>query len=286
MNDNDFQDAQEQEQQQEQQQEQEQEGATDFDMLRDWLESEYGENDFSNNAEMNNTGGYNFNFDSSGPGKVGSDEVKRGEMKIILDEVEGIGTTPSIELLRKYDIFDDVEVTRSDKTENFLGLKFRGVDVVVWDKSARGFRFTTSEQGRAQEHLEEFRERLYKARVEYREQVDGMVDEEMAWDGFFEGSVGETPQERVQDLNTIREQKEVVRLQTINFVEETMAEMYPKILKMFEEELKVPDRNGVDYSDHLRNLMRSITKMDWFKDENVPTDVYDKEMDFMMSLRT
>ena len=60
-----------------------------------------------------------------------------------------------------------------------------------------------------------------------------------------------------------------------------MGEMYPRILKKFEGDFQVPDRNGVEYLDHLRNLMRPITRMDWFKNEDAPADVYDKEMDFI-----
>ena len=121
--------------------------ASDFDILKEYLESEYGENDFSTNAQMNDTVGYDFNFDGSM--KVGENEVKHMEIKLVLDEIEGgDGITPSIVLLKKYGIFDEVEVDKSEKTENFTGLFFRGVKVVVWDIGACKFRFMNNVQGR------------------------------------------------------------------------------------------------------------------------------------------
>ena len=78
----------EEEEEQQEQEDSDYNTASDFDILKEYLESKYGfKNYFSTNAQMNDTGGYDFNFDGSM--KVGENEVKHMEMKLVLDEIEG-----------------------------------------------------------------------------------------------------------------------------------------------------------------------------------------------------
>ena len=62
----------------------------------------------------------------------------------------------------------------------------------------------------------------------------------------------------------------------ISQTEENMGVVFPKLLKEFDE-LQVPERNGAPYSEYIRNIMRPISQMTWFKEDNIEEDVYDRE---------
>ena len=59
-----------------------------------------------------------------------------------------------------------------------------------------------------------------------------------------------------------------------------MDELFPKLLNELEA-LKVPDRNGVPYTDYIQNIMRPISHMTWFNERDVCEDVYDREVSVM-----
>ena len=113
----------------------------------------------------------------------------------------------------------------------------------------------------------------------YKNIADGIIDADLKWDSYFEGLGMDTntPGDWVKAKKTKDEIRAELKSGFISQTEENMGVIFPKLLKEFEE-LNVPERNGAPYADYIRNIMRPISQMSWFKDENIPEDVYAREI--------
>ena len=104
----------------------------------------------------------------------------------------------------------------------------------------------------------------------------------MNWDGYFDvvNIDSRTPEGWVKAKKEKDRVRREVMGEYLTQLEAGMDELFPKLLKEFET-LKVPDRNGVPYTNFIENVMRPISRMAWYREENVPDDVYDRELEVM-----
>ena len=87
----------------------------------------------------------------------------------------------------------------------------------------------------------DFRKVIENSRVEYEELANGIIDQEMKWDSFFEG-VGGFNANTVEAHEKIKKAKAEIQAEMkkgfLSQIEENMGVMFPKLLKEFDE-LKV-----------------------------------------------
>ena len=71
----------------------------------------------------------------------------------------------------------------------------------------------------------------------------------------------------------------------ISQTEENTGIVVPKLLKEFNE-LQLPEKNWAPYSEYIRNVMRPISQMTWFKEDVKDSDVYEREIGIIRDERT
>ena len=112
--------------------------------------------------------------------------------------------------------------------------------------------------------------------------ADGIIDNEMRWDGYLEGLQIDTgnPEGWVEGKKEKDRIRAEINREYLTQIETGMDQPFPKLLNEFET-LKVSDRNGVPYPDYIQNIMRPISHMTWFKEKSVPNEVYEREISVM-----
>ena len=161
------------------------------------MQSEYGNNEFSNSGRINENGEYEFNIDKNDPDY--ENLRKRANYKLlnrILPEVEGANfVIPSFDVFEGNGIIRDIRPIFSPKSEKLIRVEYRinhinpykGFKrIIVRDKGGNGIlRYTGVKT--LQETLNDFRGRLMDAQELYERMADGIIDQEMKWDGYLEG---------------------------------------------------------------------------------------------------
>ena len=88
----------------------------------------------------------------------------------------------------------------------------------------------------------------------------------------------------LEELNQmVEEETQKAKFALIEEVERDMQGNRDYILREFEKFTRddVPDFEGGDYMSNIENLILPISDMDWFREEEVPEDVYDRQMKFI-----
>ena len=259
---------------------------SDFDFLKGIMQSEYGNNEFSNSAQITETGDYDLNLERNDPDR--KNFRKRANyimLSRLLRQLEGPNfVIPSFDVMERYGTIMNIKPRFSPKTGRFLGISYRTGPyklfkrIIVYGKG--GILRYTDEQS-LQPLLRDFRKELADSSEIYKEISSGVIDSEMKWDGYLDALNIDrgTPEGWVE----AKKEKEKVRREImgeyLTQLEAGIDELFPKLLKEFET-LKVSDRNGVPYTNYIEN-MRPISHMAWYGEENVPDDVYDRELEIM-----
>ena len=63
-----------------------------------------------------------------------------------------------------------------------------------------------------------------------------------------------------------------------------MGTLVQKLLKEFDAH-QLPERNGAPYSEYIKNVMRPISQMTWFKENVKEEDIYEREIGFIQDER-
>ena len=257
------------------------------------MQSEYGNNEFSNSGRINEEGDYDFNISRDDPNYVAY--RKRANYILltrILPELEGANLViPSYDVLEGNGIIRDIKPRFSEKTGRFNGFDYRTDPfkafkrIIVREKGEEGrLRYTGDKT--LQPVLKDFRDRLKDARELYDRIADGIIDTEMKWDGYLEGLQIDT--NTVDGVMKAKKTKDEIREEMkkgfISQTEENMSVVVPKLLKEFNE-LQLPERNGALYSDYIRNVMRPISQMTWFKQDVKDDSVYEREISYIRDER-
>ena len=96
-----------------------------------------------------------------------------------------------------------------------------------------------------------------------------------------QGSDGQSPDKKVKSPKKSKDEiRAEIKQGYISQLEENMGTNFPKLLKEFDD-LGVSSEIGGPYSEHIRNVMRPISQMSWFKQEKIPDDIYDKEVGYI-----
>ena len=260
---------------------------SDFDLLKGIMQSEYGNNEFSNSAKITDTGDYDLDLERDDPDR--ENYRKRANyimLSRLLGQLEGPNfVVPSFDVMESHGIIRSIKPRFSPKTGNFLGIDYRMgpfkpfKKVIVYGKGGI-LRYT--EDISLRPLLNDFRAEIMKSSELYQEVSSGIIDSEMNWDGYLDalGINRGTPEGWVKAKNEKDRTRREIMGEYLTQLEDGMGELFPKLLKEFET-LKVPERNGVPYHEFIENIMRPIYQFDWYKEENVPEDVYNREIEIM-----
>ena len=260
---------------------------SDFDLLKGIMQSEFGNNEFSSSAEITETGDYDLNLEKDDPDRV---NYRKGANYIMLSrllkQLEGPNfVVPSFDVLEGYGLLRKIRPRFSPKSGRFLGIDYKMVEykdfreIIVYGKGGI-LRYTKNQD--LLPLLKDFRAEIRNSSEAYQEISAGIIDSGMNWDGYLDALNIDrgTPEGWVKAKN----EKDRVRIEILGEYltqfEAGIDELFPKLLREFDT-LKVPERNGAPYAEYIENIMRPISHMDWYKNDNVPGDVYDKEIEGM-----
>ena len=100
---------------------------SDFDFLKGIMQSEYGNNEFSNSAELTETGDYDLNLEKDDPER---ENLRRRANFIMLSrllgQLEGPNfVIPSYDVMESYGTIRGIKPRFSPKTGRFLGIDYR-----------------------------------------------------------------------------------------------------------------------------------------------------------------
>ena len=190
-NDEEFQDAQEHNEEEE---EINNTQLSDFDYLKGIMQNEYGNNEFSNSARINEEGEYDFNISRDDPDyKLYKRRVNYILLSRILRQLEGANLPiPSYDVLNGSGLIREIKPRLSLKTGSFNRFSYRkGLmgpfkKIIVREKGKDGILRYTGDRT-LQDTVMDFRNRLADARALYEKLADGIIDTEMRWDGYLEG---------------------------------------------------------------------------------------------------
>ena len=100
---------------------------SDFEILKGIMQSEYGNNEFSNSAELTETGDYDLNLERDNPD--GENLRKRANyimLSRLLGQLEGPNfVVPSFDVMESYGTIRDIKPRFSPKTGRFLGIDYQ-----------------------------------------------------------------------------------------------------------------------------------------------------------------
>ena len=100
---------------------------SDFDYLKGIMQSEYGNNEFSNGAEITETGDYDINLERDDPDR--ENYWKRANyimLSRLLEQLERPNfVVPSFDVMESYGTIRDIKPRFSPKTGRFLGIDYR-----------------------------------------------------------------------------------------------------------------------------------------------------------------
>ena len=259
---------------------------SDFDLLKGIMQSEYG-NEFSNSAENTETGDYDLSLERDDPGR--ENLRKRANyvmLSRLLGQLEGPNfVVPNFDVLEGYGLLRKIRPTFSPKSGRFLGIDYK-IDpfkpfreVIVFGK--RGILRYTKNQD-LQPLLDDFRAEVRNSSEAYQEYSAGIIDSEMNLDGYLDTLNIDrgTPEGWVKAKNEKDRIRREIMGEYLTQLEAGIDELFSKLLKEFDT-LKVAERNGAPYAEYIENIMRPISHFDWYRDENVPEDIYDKEVEGM-----
>ena len=250
------------------------------------MQSEYG-NKFSNSAEITETGDYDLNLDDKDPDR--ENLRKRANyimLSHLLRQLEGPNfIVPSFDVMESYGAIRDMKPRFSHKTGRFLGIDYRTNTfkpfkrIIVYGKGGI-LRYT--EDVKLKPLIDDFRNEIVRSSKIYQEMLNGIIDKEMKWDGYLDALNIDrgTPEGWVKAKNEKDRVRREIKDEYFTQIEAGIDELFPKLLKEFDT-FKVPDRNGAPYVNYIENIMRPISHLDWYKDEEVPDDVYDKQIGIM-----
>ena len=167
---------------------------SDFDYLKGIMQSEYRNNEFSTGRKINEDGDYDLNITRD---NADYDVYKRRVNYIllsgILPELERKDfVVPSYDILNASGLIQEIKPRFSIKTGKFLGFDYQKGNintglfkVIVPKGKGPGLRYTGDRT--LQDTLMDFRGRLMDAQTLYEEHANGIIDQEMTWDNYFEG---------------------------------------------------------------------------------------------------
>ena len=260
---------------------------SDFDFLKGIMQSEYGNNEFSNSAEITEEGDYDLNLEKDDPERKNL-RLRANYIMLsrLLGQLEGPNfIIPSFDVMESYGTIRNIKPRFSQKTGRFLGISYRTGPYKLFKKIivyGKGGILRYTEEQSLQTILEDFREEINNSSKIYQEISSGIIDSEMNWDGYLDGLGIDrgTPEGWVRAKNEKEGVRRKILGEYLTQLDNGMDELFPKLLKEFET-LKVPEKNGVPYANFIENVMRPISRMAWYREKNVPDDVYDRELGVM-----
>ena len=151
-------------------------------------------------------------------------------------------------------------------------------------KGKNTFGYTTDKT--LQPLLVDFRYEVELSSKIYQEMSSGIIDKEMQWDGYLDAlNINQgTPEGWLRAKNEKDRVRREIKREYLKQIKAGIDELFPKLLKEFDT-LKVPERNGVPYPNYIENIMRPISHMTWYREEEIPKNIYDGEVEVMKEER-